>query len=208
MILVTLAEGERLLEGLLRQGHEVAHDCEGSLACASCRVIVRQGADQLSPASEDEQDILERASLTGPGSRLACQAIAAGGDFVVEIPREEPACVVTPSQGGGPPICLSERAIRHFAVQLAKRRSAAAVRISVHPAGCSGFSYRIDFAEALREDDVVFESGRIRIAVDPLSLPYVQGARVDVVQEGLARRLRFDNPNARQTCGCGESFGV
>lgn len=208
MISITLPEGEPLLEGLLRQGHEVAHDCEGSLACASCRVIVREGLDQLSPASEDEQDILERASLTESGSRLACQAIAAGGDFIVEIPREEPARLAMPSQGSGNPISLSERAIRHFAVQLARHPSAAAARISVFPAGCSGFSYRVEFAEAIREDDVVFESGRIRIAVDPLSLPYVQGARLDVVQEGLARRLRFDNPNARQTCGCGESFGV
>jgi iron-sulfur cluster assembly protein len=48
----------------------------------------------------------------------------------------------------------------------------------------------------------------VRIAVDPASLPRVQGTTVDLVQEGLARRLRFDNPNARQSCGCGESFGT
>jgi iron-sulfur cluster assembly protein len=208
MISITLPEGERLLEGLLRQGHEIAHDCERSLACASCRVIVREGLEHLSPAGEDEQDILDRASLTEPGSRLTCQAIAAGGDLVVEIPCEEPPRLARPSQEHGRPISLSERAVRHFAVQLTRHPSAAAVRLSVHSAGCSGFSYRVDFAEALREDDVVFESGRICFAVDPLSLPYVQGAHLDVVQEGLARRLRFDNPNARQTCGCGESFGV
>ena len=44
--------------------------------------------------------------------------------------------------------------------------------------------------------------------VDALSLPYLQGTTVDLVQEGLARRLRFDNPNARQSCGCGESFSA
>jgi iron-sulfur cluster assembly protein len=48
----------------------------------------------------------------------------------------------------------------------------------------------------------------VRIAVDPLSLPYLQGTRIDLVQEGLARRLRYENPNVRQSCGCGESFGV
>ena len=48
----------------------------------------------------------------------------------------------------------------------------------------------------------------MRVAVDALSLPYLQGASVDLVQEGLARRLRFDNPNAQQRCGCGESFGA
>jgi iron-sulfur cluster assembly accessory protein len=48
----------------------------------------------------------------------------------------------------------------------------------------------------------------VRIAVDSASLPRVQGTTVDLVQEGLARRLRFDNPNARRSCGCGESFGT
>lgn len=206
MVSITLPQGERLLEGLLRQGHEVAHDCGGSLACASCRVIVREGLEHLSPASEDEQDILDRASLTEPGSRLACQAIAAGGEFVVEIPCGESARLAKPSQELGRPFSLSERAARHFAVQLTRHPSSAAVRLSVHSSGCSGFSYRVDFAEALREDDVVFESGRIRIAVDPKSLPFLQGTMVDLVQEGLTRRLRFDNPNARQSCGCGESF--
>jgi iron-sulfur cluster assembly protein len=48
----------------------------------------------------------------------------------------------------------------------------------------------------------------VRIAVEPSSLPHVQGTRLDLVQDGLARRLRFDNPNVRSTCGCGESFGL
>jgi iron-sulfur cluster assembly protein len=55
---------------------------------------------------------------------------------------------------------------------------------------------------------VVFQSHGIRIAVDPASLAHVQGTTLDVVQDGLSRRLRFDNPNAAQTCGCGESFGT
>jgi iron-sulfur cluster assembly protein len=83
-----------------------------------------------------------------------------------------------------------------------------AVRLAVRPSGCSGFGYRIDPTDSIREDDTVFESDGVSIAVDALSLPYLQGATVDLVQEGLARRLRFDNPNARQSCGCGESFGT
>jgi iron-sulfur cluster assembly protein len=62
--------------------------------------------------------------------------------------------------------------------------------------------------EEVGKEDHSFESGGVRLVVDPLSLPYVQGTRIDLVQEGLARRLRFDNPNVQQTCGCGESFGV
>jgi iron-sulfur cluster assembly protein len=202
---VSLKNNEPLLEGLLREGHPVAHDCDGALACASCVVVVREGAERLSAPSEDEQDILERASFCEPGSRLACQAVGEG-DFVVVVPRADAPRLA--SAEGLRPVTLSERAARHFAVQLAKRRGALGVRLSVEPSGCSGFGYRVDFADATRAGDAVFESGRIRIVVDPLSLPYVQGAAIDVVQEGLSRRLRFDNPNARQTCGCGESFGT
>ena len=74
-------------------------------------------------------------------------------------------------------------------------------------AGCSGFAYRVDPAQAVSEGDTVLESGAVRIVVDAASLPYVHGTTIDLAQAGLARRLRFDNPNARQSCGCGESFG-
>jgi iron-sulfur cluster assembly protein len=206
MVRVSLEKGEALLDGLLRQGHPVTHDCGGSLACASCIVIVREGAERLSAQGEDEQDILERASLSAPGSRLACQALAQGGDFVVDIPHA--AAPGLAAAAGLRAVSLSEQAARHFAVQLAKRPQAIGVRLSVQPSGCSGFGYRLDFADAVGAGDTVFESGRIRILVDTLSLPYVQGAAIDVAQEGLTRRLRFDNPNARHRCGCGESFGT
>jgi iron-sulfur cluster assembly accessory protein len=202
---ISAKENEALLDALLREGHEIAHDCDGSLACASCVVVVQQGAERLNAPSEDELDILDKASFTEPGARLACQAVGAG-DFVVAIPRLDTPRLAAAQ--GMRAVTLSERAARHFAVQLARRPGAAGVRLSVQPSGCSGFGYRVDFADAAREDDAVFQTGSIRLLVDPLSLPYVQGASIDVVQEGLARKLRFDNPNARHTCGCGESFGT
>ena len=206
MARISVEKDEPLLEALLRQGHELAHDCGGLLACASCMVIVREGAERLDPALEDEQDILDRASFSQPGARLACQASGQGGDIVMDIPRAEaPRLAFGP---GARAVTLTERAARHFAVQLAKRASACGVRLAVKPAGCSGMGYRVDFADAVRDGDSVFETGPIRILVDTASLPYVQGASIDVVPEGLARRLRFDNPNVKQTCGCGESFGV
>jgi iron-sulfur cluster assembly protein len=201
-----LAEGEILLERLLQDGIALAHDCGGTLACASCRIIVREGLETLSTASEDEQDMLEKASCSEPGSRLACQAIGGGGDLVIEIPQDLPPAA--PLQGTSREISLSAAAARHFAAQLAMRPGTVAVRVSVRPAGCSGYRYNVDHAEAIGAEDAVFESKGIRILVDPASLPYVQGTTLDVVQEGLSRRLRFDNPNATQTCGCGESFAA
>ena len=203
-----LAEGENLLDSLLQQGVELAHDCGGTLACATCRVIVREGLESLGAASEDELDILDKASSFEPGARLACQAIGGEGDVVIEIPQDEALRIAAPLRGTARAITLSPSAARHFAVQLAKHPGAAAVRLAVQPAGCSGYKYRVDHADTIGARDVVFESNGIRIAVDPASLPHVQGTTLDVVQDGLSRRLRFDNPNAAQTCGCGESFNT
>ena len=205
MLKVSLAPDEALLQALLRAGHDVGHDCEGALACASCVVLVQEGGERLSAPGEDELDILDKASFAGPRARLACQAVGEG-EVLVTIPRTD--LPRTAGAAGLEPVTLSERAARHFAVQLARRHGTAGVLLSVEPSRCSGFGYRFGFANDVRPDDALFESGAIRILVDPLSLPYVQGASIDVVQEGLSRRLRFDNPNARHTCGCGESFGT
>jgi iron-sulfur cluster assembly protein len=203
-----LGDGENLLDSLLQRGVELAHDCGGTLACATCRVIVLDGLENLGQVSEDERDMLDKASSFEPGARLACQAIGGGGDLVIEIPQDEALRIAAPLRGTAGPIVVSAAAARHFAAQLAKRPGAAAVRLAVQASGCSGYRYRVDHADVIGADDVVFQSNGIRIAVDPASLPHVQGTTLDVVQDGLSRRLRFDNPNAAQTCGCGESFGT
>lgn len=203
-----LAARVRLLDALLAGGIGLAHECGGKLACATCRVIVREGSGNLAPPGEDELDMLDAAGVLAPEARLACQAIGLGGDVVIEIPPVEAAPPIASGTGTALPVSLTERAARHIASQLANRPAGAAARLGVAPAGCSGFRYRLEFAYAIREDDVVFESRGVRIAVEPSSLPHVQGTRLDLVQEGLARRLRFDNPNVRSTCGCGESFGL
>jgi iron-sulfur cluster assembly protein len=199
-----LSRDEVLLDALLRNGVAVAHDCGGTLACASCCVIVREGAHTLSPPSEDERDRLEQASADQPGARLACQAISHGGELAIELAESS----VPPRTAGAAPLQVSAPAAKFLAAQLAKHPGAQAVRLSIERAGCSGFGYRLDPASEIRKDDAVFESGGVRIAVDALSLPYVQGTRIDLVQEGLARRLRYDNPNVRHSCGCGESFST
>lgn len=201
---VSPAKGERLLDRMLSEGIALEHECGGTLACASCCIIVHEGAQTLSRPSDDELDVLERAEADEPNARLACQAIGAGGDVVVEVSARDLAV----RAAGSCPVSVTERAAKFLAAQLARHPAAVAVRLAVQPSGCSGFGYRIDPTDSIREGDRVFDRGGLRIAVDALSLPYLQGATVDLVQEGLARRLRFDNPNARQSCGCGESFGT
>ena len=80
-------KGVSLLDNLLEQGIDVEHACEKSCACTTCHCIVRKGFDSLSEASEDEEDLLDRAWGLTPVSRLSCQAIVAGEKLVVEIPR-------------------------------------------------------------------------------------------------------------------------
>jgi ferredoxin, 2Fe-2S len=79
--------GVSLLDNLLDQGIDVEHACEKSCACTTCHVIVREGFDSLSEASEDEEDLLDRAWGLTPVSRLSCQAIVDDARLVVEIPR-------------------------------------------------------------------------------------------------------------------------
>jgi iron-sulfur cluster assembly protein len=198
-----LDEGETLLDRLRKDGFDIAHDCGGKLACASCRVVVREGLEGLEAASEDELDMLGRAGGSAPNARLACQVKGVAGALLIEIPRSE-----APVPAAVRPVSVSARAGRHLAAQLAKHPGALAVRLAVQPAGCSGFGYRVDPAQAVSEDDTVFESAGVRVVVDAASLPYVQGTIIDLAETGPARRLRFENPNARQSCGCGESFGV
>lgn len=201
-VAVTLAAPKALLDALLEEGVEVGHDCGGTLACASCCVVVREGAHSLSPPSEDEIDMLERAGVASPGARLACQ-VTGSGELVVEIPRHEP-----PQPDAALRLRATPAAAAYLAKQLARTPGAVAVRLAVRPAGCSGFSYSVAAADEVREGDALFEAGTVRIVVDARSLPYLQGTVVDLTTEGLARRLRFDNPNARQACGCGESFST
>lgn len=198
-----LAGGEILLERLLGEGIDISHDCGGTLACANCRVVVREGLERIPAPSEDELDMLERSGAAAPGARLACQVRGVASELVVDIPRIEAA-----KADRILPVSVTARAARHLAAQLAIHPGAVAVRLAVASAGCSGLRYRIDPAMELGEGDTLFESGGVRIVVDAASLPYLHGTTIDLAQEGLTRRLRFANPNARQSCGCGESFGV
>ena len=199
---VTLDEGEVLLHSLLESGAALAHDRGGKLACATCCLIVRQGAEKLGAPSDDELDMLERAGAAQDGARLSCQ-VTGSGEISVQVPRAE-----APSHQRMLPIELTADAAQFLAVQLGKHPGCIAVRLAVAPAGCSGLRYRVDPVDTVDERDLTFECGGVRIAVDAASLPSIQGTTVRLAHEGLARRLRFDNPNVRQSCGCGESFAT
>lgn len=79
--------GTTICDAALANDIEIEHACEKSCACTTCHVIVREGCDSLNEATEDEDDMLDKAWGLEPESRLSCQAIVADDDLVVEIPK-------------------------------------------------------------------------------------------------------------------------
>ncbi|WP_168012481.1 HesB/IscA family protein [Halomonas salinarum] len=82
------------------------------------------------------------------------------------------------------------------------------LRVSVKPSGCSGYSYVLDFADEQAAEDVSFKEHGVAVYVAPEALEMLDGSEVDYVSEGLNRFFRFNNPNVKDECGCGESFTV
>lgn len=116
-----------------------------------------------------------------------------------------------PELGGdtqGMRVALTEAAARHINRYLSRRGKGVGVRLGVKTTGCSGLAYKIEFADDIAPEDVVFEDQGVKILVDPKSLPYIDGTQLDFVREGLNEGFRFNNPNERDRCGCGESFRV
>ena len=82
------------------------------------------------------------------------------------------------------------------------------IRVGVVGGGCSGFQYSMDFENSQRDGDVVLEQDGLRLYVDPMSSMYLVGVTVDYVQGLQGAGFKFNNPNARNTCGCGSSFSA
>ncbi len=105
-------------------------------------------------------------------------------------------------------VTLSERAAKHVSNFLSKRGKGVGVRLGVRTSGCSGMAYKLEFADEAQGDDLVFESHGLKVFVDPKSLSYLDGTELDFVREGLNEGFKFNNPNVKNECGCGESFNV
>ena len=105
-------------------------------------------------------------------------------------------------------VTLTEKAATHVQNFLAKRGKGVALRLGVRTTGCSGMAYKLEFADAIDPADIQFESHGVKVLVDPKSLPYLDGTQLDFAREGLNEGFKFNNPNVKDECGCGESFNV
>lgn len=105
-------------------------------------------------------------------------------------------------------ITMTDAAAERVKSFLANRGSGVGLRLGVRTNGCSGMAYVIEFADRAAVDDVVFEDHGVKVFVDQKSLVYLEGTELDFAREGLNEGFKFNNPNAKNQCGCGESFGV
>ena len=89
-----------------------------------------------------------------------------------------------------------------------KRGKGVGLRLGVKTTGCSGMAYVMEYADQVEEDDVVYEEQGVKVLINPKSLVYLDGTELDYAKEGLNEGFQFNNPNVKDSCGCGESFTV
>lgn len=105
-------------------------------------------------------------------------------------------------------ITLTEKAAKHITRYIERRGKGVGLRLGVRTTGCSGLAYQLEYVDEVSPEDTMFESLGVKVFVDPKSLAYLDGTELDYVREGLNEGFKFQNPNVKDECGCGESFRV
>ena len=82
------------------------------------------------------------------------------------------------------------------------------LRVAVSGGGCSGFQYGLTFAPGPGEGDAVLDCGKFKVFIDPISAQYLEGAELEYLDGLNGTGFKVQNPQAKSTCGCGQSFGV
>jgi iron-sulfur cluster assembly protein len=105
-------------------------------------------------------------------------------------------------------ISLTEKAAKHITRYIERRGKGLGLRLGVRTTGCSGLAYQLEYVDEASAEDVMFESLGVKVFVDPKSLAYLDGTELDYAREGLNEGFKFQNPNVKDECGCGESFRI
>ena len=103
---------------------------------------------------------------------------------------------------------VTERAARRVAAILKNEPAGAMLRVAVNGGGCSGFQYAFDIESQRAPDDLVLERDGAIVLIDPVSLDFLRGAKIDFVDDLIGQSFKIENPNATAACGCGTSFSV
>ena len=105
-------------------------------------------------------------------------------------------------------ISLTSSAADRIKNFLSTRGHGVGLRLGIKKTGCSGYAYVVNYADEVKNADIVFEQQGVKVIVDKESLSFIDGTEVDFVKQGLNEAFKFRNPNEKTGCGCGESFTV
>jgi len=103
-------------------------------------------------------------------------------------------------------VTLTPDAIAKVKSILSEQKEEAGLRIAVLGGGCSGFQYQMTLEKESKEDDKVIDMEGLKVFIDSRSMLYLSGTEVDYIDGENGSGFKFDNPNAKDSCGCGESF--
>ena len=105
-------------------------------------------------------------------------------------------------------ITLTEQAANQIRRSIDQRGKGVGLRLDVRTTGCSGMAYVLEFADDIQPDEHVFEGHGVKVIVNPKAMVYLDGTELDFARDGLNEGFKFNNPNVKDECGCGESFNV
>ena len=105
-------------------------------------------------------------------------------------------------------IQLTERAAEKIQEFAAVDEQVDGLRVRVVGGGCSGLQYGLKFDDNVHEDDEIIDCGTFQVVVDRMSLPFLDGAQVDYLDTLMESGFKIQNPQAKSTCGCGQSFST
>ncbi|WAI11970.1 MAG: iron-sulfur cluster insertion protein ErpA [Buchnera aphidicola (Macrosiphum albifrons)] len=106
-------------------------------------------------------------------------------------------------------LTLTEKAIKKikYLIEIQNNHNLK-LRIYINGGGCSGFQYQFVFDASMNEDDVIITQSDISLIIDPISLQYLYGGKIDYLENLEGSKFIVSNPNAKNTCGCGSSFSI
>jgi len=105
-------------------------------------------------------------------------------------------------------ITLSTTAAEKIKSLLGTRKEMKGLRVGIQGGGCSGFQYKLEFETSTRAGDKVIQDKGVSLYVDPKSLLYLMGTEIQYLDTLHGAGFKFENPTAKRTCGCGESFSI
>lgn len=106
------------------------------------------------------------------------------------------------------PVTLSPRAAQQVNKVLSTETDGAVLRVAVNGGGCSGFQYAFEVVGRPDDEDLLVQRDGATVVIDPVSLGFLLGSRIDFVDDLIGQSFKIENPNATASCGCGTSFAM